>query len=331
MTQLFTNNASGTLSVQAEIVDVTLTLQSSEGALYPSPTGADFFMVSIENSSGDLEICKCTSRTGDVLTVTRAQESTSAQLFVIASRVECRMTAGTHDSFLQVYGGQMQGELDMNDEQLTDPLIVGGEARNVPIRGTDGGTGNELLVPTAGGAPTIGANTIVHTGNDSAYALSATAANAGEGLTGTGTLGSAFTFDFDYASLNTMDSSDLLTDDEICIHDDSASEHKKILIQQLGTVIVAVTTTRNLAITDGNALLFGDGTDRVLTIPDSIFSVGAEIAIIAPGAGTIALVAGGSQTINSLGSNLTITAAGGGAYLALYATDTWALVGDLEA
>ncbi len=123
MTQLFTNNASGTLSVQAEIVDTTLTLQAAEGSLFPSPTGGDFFQCSLEDTSGNLEIVQCTSRSTDVLTVIRAQENTTALVFPTGSRVELRMTAATHASFLQVFGGVMQGTLDMNNEVLQDPPI----------------------------------------------------------------------------------------------------------------------------------------------------------------------------------------------------------------
>lgn len=166
MSQLFTNNASGTLSVQAEIVDTSLTLQTNEGQLFPVPTGGDFFRVTLEDTSGNIEVVTCTDNSNDILAVTRARENTTAKVFPSGSKVELRPTAGTHDAFLQVFGGVMQGTLDMNDEEITDPLIQGGEIRNAPIRGTDGGTANEIIVPTAGGTPTLGANEIWHAGND---------------------------------------------------------------------------------------------------------------------------------------------------------------------
>jgi hypothetical protein len=62
----------------------------------------------------------------------------------------------------------MLGELDMNNQLLTDPLLTGGEIRNSPIRGTDGGTANEIIVPTAAGVPTLGGDKIFHAGNDGA-------------------------------------------------------------------------------------------------------------------------------------------------------------------
>lgn len=166
MSQLFTNNASGTLSAQAEIVGTTLFLQTNEGQLFPVPTGGDFFRVTMEDTSGNIEIVTCTTNANDELTVTRAQESTTAKVFPSGSKVELRPTAGTHDAFLQVYSGVMQGTLDMNNNEITDPVIQGGEIRNAPIRGTDGGTGNEIIVPTGAGVVTLGGQKIFHAGND---------------------------------------------------------------------------------------------------------------------------------------------------------------------
>lgn len=331
MTQLFTNNASGTLSVQAEIVDTTLTLQSGEGSLFPSPTGGDFFQCSLEDTSGNLEIVTCTFRNTNDLTVTRAQENTVALVFPTGSRVELRMTAATHDSFIQVYGGQMQGELDLNNEILRDPLLTDGEIRNSPLRGTDGGTGNEIVVPTAGGDPTLGGNTILHTGNASGnYVPENRQVISGEGLTGGGTLAADRTLEFDFLSLNTMNAATLDENDGMVIYDATASEHKVITNQGAGTRIISVTSDRNLDYVDSNALIYGDATNRTLTIQDSIFHVGAEIALVAVAAGTITLAVGGSQSIISLDSNLTISSGGGGAYLAQYVANTWILVGDLE-
>jgi len=174
MSILFNNNASGTLSVQADGAtpgpeDTTLTLQTNEGQLFPVPTGADFFMVTLEDTSGNIEVCQCTDNTADVLTVVRAQENTVSLTFIVGSKVELRNTAGTFGEFIQRTGGTMTGLLDVNGETVQDPVITSTGAasiQGVPIRGTDGGTANELVVPTAGGAPTIGVNEIFHQGND---------------------------------------------------------------------------------------------------------------------------------------------------------------------
>lgn len=254
MTQLFTNNASATLSVQAEIVDTTLTLQTNEGQLFPAPTGGDFCRVTLEDTVGNVEIVECTAKASDVLTVVRARESTTAKVFPTGSKVELRPTAGTQDAFLQVYGGVMQGTLDMNNQQITDPLVLGGELRNSPLRGTDGGTANEIVVPTAAGVPTLGGNTIIHTGNDGAYALDATTVTASLPITETGgNLGTNLVFDFTPVGLPSLQGNALEAVDAFIVWDDSAGANKAIQYDDAGIPVVAAATE---GITDAMANTF---------------------------------------------------------------------------
>jgi hypothetical protein len=241
MSQLFTNNASGTNSAQVEIGHGSVTLQTGEASLFPEPTGADFFQLTMENTAGDLEICTCTdNNTGtDVLTITRAQENTAEQVFAVGSRVECRMTAATHDSFLQVYSGQMQGELDMNNNVLRDPLLTDGEIRNSPLRGTDGGTGNEILVPTAGDPPTLGGDVILTVGNAVGnYVIESRQVIGGEGLAAMGDLSVDRTVDLDFTELTTMLGAATLADDLFVVYDDADTEHKAIPYRDAGIPMI---------------------------------------------------------------------------------------------
>ena len=168
---LFDNNASGTNSVQIEIVDTLITLQTSEGALFPPVTTAsgDFFYATFENTTGDIEIVKVTNNVSDIFTVTRAQENTTAQLFVVGSKVEQRTTAATYDEFLQRTGAAMTGQLTMDGNTIENPVLSNtgsGTLQGFAVRGSDNGTGNELIVPSAGGTVTIGTQTVWHAGND---------------------------------------------------------------------------------------------------------------------------------------------------------------------
>lgn len=187
MAILFENNASGTLSVQAEIIHTTLTLQTNEGQLFPVPGAGEFFYVTLEDTSGNIEICQCTGNATDILTVTRAQENTTAKQFPVGSKVELRTTAASFDEFVQQSGDTMSGTLDMNGETLQDPVITSTGAaliQGVPIRASDNGTTNQIQVPSAGGDPTIGVETIWHTGNDGAG--SGLDADTLDGVEGTG-------------------------------------------------------------------------------------------------------------------------------------------------
>jgi len=178
----FDNNASGTLSVEAAGAtpgpeDTTLVLQAGEGALFPPVTTAsgDFFYCTLEDTSGNIEIVQCTDVSTDTLTVARAQENTTSQTFAVGSKVELRMTAATMAEFIQRTGGTMTGTLDVNGNDIQDAVLTStgaGEIKGLPLRGADGGTANQLQVPSGGGAVTIGTTgalyEIWHEGNDGA-------------------------------------------------------------------------------------------------------------------------------------------------------------------
>lgn len=104
MTQLFANNAYGSLAAEASAVTTTLTLGAGHGLRFPSPTGGDFFLLTLVGLDGNgneasWEIVKVTARASDTLTVVRAQESTTAVLWPVGTRVELRVTSGTLLSF----------------------------------------------------------------------------------------------------------------------------------------------------------------------------------------------------------------------------------------
>ena len=98
MTQLFANNAASALASAISSSALTLTLKSGDGAKFPTPSGGDFFLVTLYQKVGqdeiNHEIVKCTARAGDVLTVMRAQEGTTARAFSVDDPVELRLTAG---------------------------------------------------------------------------------------------------------------------------------------------------------------------------------------------------------------------------------------------
>lgn len=91
-----TNNAIGRLTAGMSAVDTTATLVSGNGALFPTLGVGEFFPATIIRASDSArEVVKVTARSTDVLTVTRAQEGTSALVFIAGDRVELRLTAGT--------------------------------------------------------------------------------------------------------------------------------------------------------------------------------------------------------------------------------------------
>lgn len=91
---LFTNNASGTLASAITTTGATsLVLTAGQGALFPAPTGGDYFYATIVDASNNKEIVKVTANSSDTFTMVRGQDGTTALTFLIASKVELRPTA----------------------------------------------------------------------------------------------------------------------------------------------------------------------------------------------------------------------------------------------
>lgn len=90
-----TNNAFATLATGIATGTTSITLASGQGARFPVLGAGDYFYATLINTSNQLEIIRCTARSGDVLTVVRAQEGTSARPYDVGDRVELRITAQT--------------------------------------------------------------------------------------------------------------------------------------------------------------------------------------------------------------------------------------------
>ena len=94
MAALYTNNASTTLASGITNSATSLTVTSGNGTKFPSPTGIDYFMCTLQGASGTpIEIIKVTARSTDTFTIVRAQEGTTASAFNANDIVELRVTA----------------------------------------------------------------------------------------------------------------------------------------------------------------------------------------------------------------------------------------------
>lgn len=171
---VFTNNASALLAASINASDLTIQVAAGYGALFPNPGAGESFQCTLEDNSGNIEIVQCTARSTDNLTVTRAQEGTVAQAFILTvTRVELRLTKAVLEEFLQLDGGTLTGNLDLNTNSLIDAYINGSQTRitqgqivGVPLRGDLDTSSNEIAVPSGGGRATVGAATILASGDD---------------------------------------------------------------------------------------------------------------------------------------------------------------------
>lgn len=103
-TQLFANNVGSTLAVAANAAQTTLTLATGTGGQFPSPGAGQFFVATIYDAATSLltEIVWVTAISGDVLTVVRAQEGTTAQSWLVGDRLSLFLTEGTLANLVQV-------------------------------------------------------------------------------------------------------------------------------------------------------------------------------------------------------------------------------------
>ena len=91
MAVVFSNNAKTTLASTVSTSATSITVV--DGSVFPALNGADYTYVTLEDTSGNVEIVKVTALSSNVLTVVRAQDNTSARAFTSGDKCELRLTA----------------------------------------------------------------------------------------------------------------------------------------------------------------------------------------------------------------------------------------------
>lgn len=110
----FKNNAASTLDTAISAVDVGLSVAYGDGPLFPAAGAGDYFYMTIEATDGTYEVVKVTARSGDAMTIVRAQEDTTALAFTAGALCELRITnQGLLDKFAE-------DNLSANSVDLTD-------------------------------------------------------------------------------------------------------------------------------------------------------------------------------------------------------------------
>jgi len=176
---VFTNNASALLAATINSTALSIQVAAGYGANFPSPTGDQYFYLTLEDDAGTIEIVKITGRASDILTLDsvadRGQDGTTAATHALnTTRCELRLVKSTMEEFLQKNGGGMTGDLDMNANNLVDAYLTGSATRmlagqivNVPLRGLLDTSTNEIAVPTDGTSrATAGGTAILAVGDD---------------------------------------------------------------------------------------------------------------------------------------------------------------------
>lgn len=100
----YANNATTTLAIAIGTGDTTIVVASGSGGVFPTTgTNLGFYLTLLDAATQLVnEICLCTARTGDTLTVVRAQQGTSAHAYEAGSLVTQLVTAGDMSSMIQI-------------------------------------------------------------------------------------------------------------------------------------------------------------------------------------------------------------------------------------
>lgn len=148
MLQQFTNNAASTLAANIGPAALSLTVNTGDGALFPTLTGAQFFLATLNKVTSGIEyafeVVKVTAVAGDIFTIVRAQEGTTALSFLTGDRVSLRMTAG--------FAGSVALDADLTAGLATkqDTLVSGTNIKT--INGTPVTGSGDLVISSGGGA-----------------------------------------------------------------------------------------------------------------------------------------------------------------------------------
>ncbi len=110
----FTNNASTSLAGSITASSTAIVVATGGGVAFPVLSAGDYFYATLTDPSNNIEIVKVTARSGDVFTVVRGQDGTTARSFAVGNKFELRVTAAALDDILNfalLNGGTMTGPL----------------------------------------------------------------------------------------------------------------------------------------------------------------------------------------------------------------------------
>lgn len=146
----FTNFAATTLASGILSGASSLTVSAGTGALFPSLSGSEYFYITlVDAATGTVkEIAKCTARSTDTFTITRAQEGTVASAFLAGDKVELRVTAAS----LNTLATTETDNTFTGDQSFTGDVILTGAGKGVIFEGTTADAYETKLVagePTA--------------------------------------------------------------------------------------------------------------------------------------------------------------------------------------
>jgi hypothetical protein len=98
----FTNFAHSRLAVGLGLGVTTLSVTGGQGSRFPALSAGEYFYLTIEDANLNREIVKVTDRSGDTMTIVRAQDNTTNQAWTAGDVVALRFNAAAIEDTLGV-------------------------------------------------------------------------------------------------------------------------------------------------------------------------------------------------------------------------------------
>jgi hypothetical protein len=123
-----TNNPISTLAAAITTAATSLSVAAADANKFPALAAGDWFPATIVDSGGNMEIVRVTARNSATLTITRAQEGTTARAFAAGARIDVRLTAAAIN---EIYNAASAAVSLTGDSSKNGRLSVGGQAASL--------------------------------------------------------------------------------------------------------------------------------------------------------------------------------------------------------
>ena len=160
MTAQFKNNVTATLAASISSTTTIIIVSSGQGAYFPLPSGGSYFYATLYDASNNIEIVKCTARTGDALTVLRGVDNSVANSYNAGDKVVMRVVAAALSNFAQqdgnntftgsnIFSGGLAGNLTGNTAGTHTGPVIGNA--DTATNATNATTATTAAGPTSSG------------------------------------------------------------------------------------------------------------------------------------------------------------------------------------